>query len=286
MKTKSLFAAAAAFALSGCISNPIQMGSPEAKTTATGAAAGSTSAGANSQLERCDRPLGTMALLEDQQASWYAVLTQQYKLTSTVPLLRLLVQQSNCFVVVERGRGFAGMQTERALEQAGELRKRSNYGKGQMVSADYGLTPTVIFSENDTGGMAGGLGGLSRNAGILGAVVGSMKQREASTMLTLIDNRSGVQVSASEGSASNMDFGVFGGLIGGGAGAGLGGYTNTPQGKVIAAAFTDAYNQMVRAVKAYRPQEATGPHGMGTGGQLKIEGTDSEPAAPVKKKKK
>jgi curli biogenesis system outer membrane secretion channel CsgG len=286
MKTKSLFAAAAAFALSGCISNPIQMGSPEAKTTATGAAAGSTSAGANSQLERCDRPLGTMALLEDQQASWYAVLTQQYKLTSTVPLLRLLVQQSNCFVVVERGRGFAGMQTERALEQAGELRKRSNYGKGQMVSADYGLTPTVIFSENDTGGMAGGLGGLSRNAGILGAVVGSMKQREASTMLTLIDNRSGVQVSASEGSASNMDFGVFGGLIGGGAGAGLGGYTNTPQGKVIAAAFTDAYNQMVRAVKAYRPQEATGPHGMGTGGQLKIEGTDPEPAAPVKKKKK
>jgi curli biogenesis system outer membrane secretion channel CsgG len=286
MKTKSLFAAAAAFALSGCISNPIQMGSPEAKTTATGAAAGSTSAGANSQLERCDRPLGTMALLEDQQASWYAVLTQQYKLTSTVPLLRLLVQQSNCFVVVERGRGFAGMQTERALEQAGELRKRSNYGKGQMVSADYGLTPTVIFSENDTGGMAGGLGGLSRNAGILGAVVGSMKQREASTMLTLIDNRSGVQVSASEGSASNMDFGVFGGLIGGGAGAGLGGYTNTPQGKVIAAAFTDAYNQMVRAVKAYRPQEATGPHGMGTGGQLKVDGTDPEPAAPVKKKKK
>jgi hypothetical protein len=178
------------------------------------------------------------------------------------------------------------MQTERALEQTGELRQKSNFGKGQMVSADYGLTPTVIFSERDTGGMGAALGGLSRSAGILGAVVGSMKNREAATMLTLTDNRSGVQVAASEGSASKMDFGVFGGLIGGGAGAGLGGYTNTPEGKVIAAAFTDAYNQMVKAVKNYRAQEATGPHGLGTGGSLGVSGSEPAPATPTKKKKK
>jgi len=83
-----------------------------------------------------------------------------------------------------------------------------------------------------------------------------------------------------------MDFGVVGGLIGSSAGGGLGGYSNTPQGKVIAAAFTDAYNQMVRAVKAYTPQAATGPKGMGTGGALKIDGTEPEPEAPVKKKRK
>ncbi|MBS1137848.1 MAG: peptidoglycan-binding protein [Proteobacteria bacterium] len=286
MKRTFLLAALPVLALSGCISNPVQMGSPEAKTTATGATAGGTSVGANPQLERCDRPLGTLALLEDQQADWYSILTREYKLTSTVPLLRLLVQQSNCFVVVERGRGFAAMQTERALEQAGELRKGSSYGKGQMVSADYGLTPTVIFSERDTGGMGAALGGISRSAGILGALAGSVKNREASTMLALVDNRSGVQVSASEGSASKMDFGVVGGLIGSSAGGGLGGYSNTPQGKVIAAAFTDAYNQMVRAVKAYTPQAATGPKGMGTGGALKIDGTEPEPETPVKKKKK
>jgi curli biogenesis system outer membrane secretion channel CsgG len=290
MKVSPLFAALSAIALAGCVSSPVKMGSEEAKTTATGAAGGATATNANPQLERCDRPLGTLALLEDQGADWYAILTREYKLTSTVPLLRLLVQQSNCFVVVERGRGFAAMQTERALEQTGELRQKSNFGKGQMVSADYGLTPTVIFSARDTGGMGAALGGISRSAGIIGGLVGSMKNREAATMLTLTDNRSGVQVAASEGSASKMDFGVVGGLIGSSAGGGLGGYTNTPEGKVIAAAFTDAYNQMVRAVKNYRPQEATGPHGLGTGGSLSVPGSEPAPApapaATTKKKKK
>ena len=56
-------------------------------------------------------------------------------------------------------------------------------------------------------------------------------------MLTLVDNRSGVQVAASEGSASKSDFAGFGGIFGGGAGGGLGGYQNTAQGKVITAAF-------------------------------------------------
>lgn len=280
MKKSPLLAAVCAIGLAGCVSSPVKMGSEEAKTVATGAAGGATAQNANSQLERCDRPLGTMALLEDQGADWYSILTREYKLTSTVPLLRLLVQQSNCFVVVERGRGFAAMQTERALEQAGELRNKSNYGRGQMVSADYGMTPTVIFSERDTGGMGAALGGFSRGAGILGAVVGSMKNREAATMLTLTDNRSGVQVAASEGSASNTDFGIFGGLLGSGAGGGLGGYSNTPQGKVIAAAFTDAYNQMVRAVKNYRAQEATGPHGLGTGGSLGVAGSTPAPSDP------
>ena len=275
-----LAALLASLALAGCLSNPVQMGSPEAKTTATGAAGGATSSGANAQLERCDRPLGTLALLEDQNSDWYRILTGEYRLTSTVPLLRLLVQQSNCFVVVERGRGFQQMTTERALEQSGELRKSSNFGKGQMVSADYGLTPTVIFSARDTGGIGGGLGGISRHLGVIGAIGAGVKQREASTMLALVDNRSGVQVSASEGSSSKTDFSIFGGLIGTGAGGGLGGYSNTPEGKVIAAAFTDAYNQMVRVLRNYKPQQATGPHGLGTGGSLGVDG-DRAPSAPA-----
>lgn len=283
-----LAALAVPLALAGCLSTPVQMGSQGAKTTATGAAGGATSSGANSQLERCDRPLGTLALLEDQNADWYRILTGEYRLTSTVPLLRLLVQQSNCFVVVERGRGFQGMTTERALEQSGELRRSSNFGKGQMVSADYGLTPTVIFSARDTGGLGGGLGGINRHLGVVGAIGAGVKQREASTMLALVDNRSGVQVSASEGSASNTDFSVFGGLIGTSAGGGLGGYSNTPEGKVIAGAFTDAYNQMVKVLRNYKPQQATGPHGLGTGGSLGVDGDtppSSSGSAPTKKKR-
>ena len=34
--------------------------------------------------------------------------------------------------------------------------------------------------------------------------------------------------------------------------------------------MTDAFNNLVQAVKNYEAQEATGPHGMGTGGKLKV----------------
>ncbi len=253
--------------LAACDTMPIQMGG--AKTTATGAAAGSTSQGANSSLERCDRPLGTLALDEDTSSDWYRRLTNEYRLTSTRPVLRLLVQQSNCFVVVERSRGgMKQMTRERELMKSGELRSGSNFGKGQMVAADYALSPNIIFSSNDTGGLGGMLGG--KIGGQLGAaVLGSLKFRSANTILTLVDNRSGVQVSVSEGSAKKADVGLFGGLLGGGA-AGLGGYSKTPEGKVIVAAFTDAYNKMVRALRNYRPQEAPGPGGLGTGGGLRV----------------
>ena len=63
--------AAASLLLAGCETTNMKMGSQEAKTVATGSAAGSTSANANSALERCASPLGTVSLVEHQQAGWY-----------------------------------------------------------------------------------------------------------------------------------------------------------------------------------------------------------------------
>lgn len=255
--------------LVACDTMPIKMGSESAKTTATGAAGGATAKNATASLERCGKTMGTLALLEDQGAPWYYTLTRKYGLTSTLPVLRLLVQQSNCFVVVERSvRGMHAMKTERVLQESGELRSGSSYGKGQMVAADYALAPTIVFSERDTGGAGALLGG--QVGGVIGGLIGSLKFREANTMLSLVDNRSSVQVGAAEGSASKADLGLFGGLLSGGKAGGLGGYTKTPEGKVIVAAFTDAYNQLVRALREYRPQEAPGPGGLGTGGTLEV----------------
>lgn len=282
--TLTVAAIATLAALSGCAN--MQAGSQEAKTTATGSAGGANSQNANATLEKCQAPLGTIAVVEDTGASWYGILTGQMKLGSTVPVLKLLIQQSNCFVVVERGRAMNNMMQERALQQSGELRSNSNFGKGQMASADYSLSPSITFSNNNAGGMTGGLGGIG--GGVLGAVVGSINVKEASTMLTMIDNRSGVQLAAAEGSARNMDFGGMGALFGAGLGGGLGGYTNTAEGKVIVAAFTDAYNNVVKAVKNYKAQEVKG--GLGTGGQLGVQGgsTGSSDTAtkPTSKKKK
>jgi len=104
----------------------------------------------------------------------------------------------------------------------------------------------------------------------VGAVAGGLKSNEASTTLLLIDNRSGVQLAAAVGSAKNFDFNLFGGMFGSGVGGGLGGYTDTPEGKILTAAFMDSYNQLVRAVRNYRAQTVKG--GLGTGGRLGVQG--------------
>ena len=236
-------------------------------TTATGGAGGATSEGASSQLERCDESFGTMAVVEDQGAPWYGDLAQ-YKLGSTVPVLRMMVQQSNCFVVVERGRAMSNMMQERALEQSGEMREGSSFGKGQMVAADYTMSPSITFSKKGTGGVGGALGGVFGR--VAGAVAGGLKSNEASTTLLLIDNHSGVQLAAAEGSAKNFDFAVGGGIFGGVAGGALGGYTDTPEGKILTAAFMDSYNKLVRAVRNYKAQTVKG--GLGTGGRLGVQG--------------
>jgi hypothetical protein len=162
------------------------------------------------------------------------------------------------------------MMLERQLAQTGEMRSGSNMGKGQVVAADYTMSPTITFSQKGTQGMGGMLGGTGMLGSIAGAVAGGIKANEASTTLLMIDNRSGVQLAAAEGSAKNFDFNVAGGLFGGGAFGGAGGYSNTPEGKILIAAFMDSYNQLVRAVRNYKAQEVAG--GMGTGGALGVQG--------------
>lgn len=277
-------AAAALLTLAGCATTDMQMGSAGAKTMATGSAAGSATDNASSQLEHCQSPLGTVSLVENQSAGWYTILRNEYRLPPTANLLRLLVQQSNCFIVVERSAaGMNAMQRERALMQGGEMRQGSNMGGGQMVASDYALSPEVIFNNNNAGGVGGAIGGLfGGGAGrVIGGLAGSMNTKEASTMLTLVDNRSGVQVSASEGSASKTDFGAMGGLLGIGGGGGVGGYTNTAEGKVIAAAFMDAFNQMVKSLRNYKAQTVSG-QGLGGGGRLGVDGAaaPSQTSAP------
>ncbi|MEZ5606686.1 MAG: peptidoglycan-binding domain-containing protein [Burkholderiaceae bacterium] len=263
----------AALALAGCETTALKMGGSDSKTVATGSAAGAGSANASSDLQRCASPLGTVSLVENQDAGWYTILRNEYKLPPTANLLRLMIQQSNCFVVVERGAaGMRAMSRERELMQSGQMRQGSQMGGGQMVASDYGMSPEIIFNEGNTGGVAGSLGGLFGGGGaVLGAIAAGTKTREANVMLTLVDNRSGVQVAASEGSASKTDFGGMGALFGGGLGAGLGGYQNTPQGKVITAAFMDAYNQMVVALRNYKAQSVQG-QGLGGGGRLGVDG--------------
>ncbi len=257
--------------LTGCMSS-MSTGSSKAKTVATGSAGGANAQNANSGLEHCDASLGTMAIFEDQSETWYQHLTRDLRLPSTIPVIRLLAQQSNCFVIVERGRAMKQMMQERTLMESGEMRTGSNFGKGQMVAADYTVTPSITFSAKDTSGGGALIGGLFGS--VAGALAGGFKSSDASTILTMIENRSGVQLAAAEGSARNTDYSLMGGMFGGSAGGAAGAYAKTPEGKVLVAAFTDSMNNLIKAVKSYKAQTVKG--GLGTGGQLGVQG--SQPA--------
>lgn len=223
-------------------------GDDDEKNTVKGSAGPDGAKNASSQLEKCDKPYGTLAVAEPQDYVGQALL--QYGLPSPVGLIRMMIQQSNCFIVVERGQGMQNMMQERALAGGGELRGGSNVGGGQMVAADFILTPAVVFSENNAGGVGAGLGGLFGGGGrLLGAVVGGLKFKEAQTSMLVADARSGVQVASAEGSSKKADLALGAALFGGGGGGAIGGYGNTNEGKIIAASFADNYNNIVGVIR-------------------------------------
>lgn len=196
-----------------------------------------------SNVEKCSKKFGTLAVNESQNG--YSNISQ-YGLGSPAALLRLMIEQSGCFDVVERGVAMQNLQQERSLASADEMRQGSNVGKGQLQAADFVMTPNIQVSASDTGGVGGALFG---RLGILGSVLGGMKFKEASTSLLVADVRSGIQVASAEGAASKTDFGIGGWAFGGGVGGALGGYTKTPEGKMIAASLLDNYNKIVMSVR-------------------------------------
>lgn len=217
------------------------------------------------KIEKCAAPYGTLAVNEptDEVLMWL----RNYSLGSPSALIRIYAQESNCFIVVERGKGMENLQQERALGASGELQSGSNMGKGQLVAADFVITPYVQFADNNAGGAGGGIGAaLGRRVGI--GVGGGVKFKEAQSSLTLSSTRTGVQVASAEGKARQRDFslgglGIAGSLIGG-----AGAYSSTAEGKVIAASLLDNYNAVVGKVQAntaMKPMSADKVAALGAG---------------------
>ena len=197
-------------------------------------------------LEQCDEPKGTLAISEPQDHIILAL--RGYNLPPPTQLLRQYVQNSNCFQVVERGTAMRNIQQERTLANDGMLQQNSNMGGSQMVTADFVMTADVLFSDKNAGGAGVGaaVGSLFGGLGsVVGAVAGGIKFQEASTTLTLSDVRSTIQVAAASGTYKKSDW-AFGGVLGA---VGGGAYTSTDEGKIVAGALLDNYNNIVRDVR-------------------------------------
>nr|WP_235837875.1 penicillin-binding protein activator LpoB [Chitinasiproducens palmae] len=238
-------------------------------TDSTGAAAGSTSVNANTGLERCDAPLGTLAVDDGRGKEWFTSFGAATKVTTIEPLLRLSVQQSNCFVITSIGNNRTESKLSAITDKqrnSGEFRAGSRQQKGQRVAADYYLEPSIVIDNDSTGKVVGGLGSLLGST--VGALAGSLESKASVVTLSLFDIRSGVQIGISEGNATATNFGAALGAFGGGSAAGLSGFSRTPEGKATVAAFIDAYNKMVVSLRNYKAQEVQG--GLGRGGRLGV----------------
>jgi hypothetical protein len=266
-------ALAASLSLVGCVTPGGGIVSTGGNSTAaSGSAGGSTSVGANASLQRCDSPLGTLAVDDGRGKEWYASFGRETQVTTIEPLIRLAVQQSNCFVITSIGNNRTESKISSITDKqrnSGEFRAGSKQQKGQRVAADYYLEPAVIIDNESTGQLAGALGGLlgSRNRN-LGVLAGSLESKSSVVTMTLLDIRSGVQIAISEGNSTATNYGAALGAFGPSAGGSLGGFSRTPAGKATVAAFTDAYNNMVISLRNYKAQEVKG--GLGRGGQLKV----------------
>jgi curli biogenesis system outer membrane secretion channel CsgG len=210
------------------------------------------------EIPVCAQRLGAVAVVEPETDWW-----REAGLGSPEALIKVFVRKSNCFTLVDRGKGLQALQAERSLAAGGELRGGSNMGQGQMKAADYVLVPDLISSNSRAGGGAvggliGGLMGRRKAGALVGGI--NMKKKTADVVLTVTDVRSSEEVAAVEGHAKKTDLGwgahgtVF--STSGFGGAGAKGYADTEIGQVITLAYLQAYTDLIEQFSAL-PENAS-----------------------------
>ena len=207
-------------------------------------------------VPHCVRKLGTVSVMDgDDPSGW-----TQFQLTGPQKLIKVLVQRSGCFNLVDRGSGLSAAARERDIGSDLGLQRRSNVGQGQIKAADYVLVAEVQASNRNSGGsgVAGGIGGLLGGravGGLLGGI--SSRKMEANTVLSLTNVRTTETVSTVDGYAAKNSIsfgGGGGGFFGGGAAAAVGGgYDNTDIGRIVTLAFIQAYSKMVTELGLLQP---------------------------------
>lgn len=220
------------------------------------------------EIPVCTRQLGTLAIVEPEKQWW-----RELNLGSPEAIIKVFVQRSGCFKLVNRGGAMRSRAMERALAEQGELQKGSNMGAGQVKVADYFLEPDIVTANQNSGGggvgagLGGAIGGLfGGGAGsVIGGVVGgiNVKKGEANVTLSLVNARTTEEEALTEGYFRKRDLSF---ALGGGAGwwggfgaAGGYGYQNTEIGQIIVLAYLDAYKKLVAQLGGVSPVPAAAP---------------------------
>jgi hypothetical protein len=184
------------------------------------------------ELVRCERPLGSAAVLEPDPNVMASL--QTVGLQSPTPVIRMMMMQSNCFRVIGE-----------SLSQPGH----------RPSTVKWLIAPAVMFTDTSAsdGGFIGSIAGniLPRSVG-LGDV--SVRTKEAQTSLFLTDAGTGEQKAAAQGIGRSTDLGVTAAFFSRrGSAVSVGAYGDTPEGKVVSASFIDSYNKLVAQVRGFAP---------------------------------
>ena len=82
---------------------------------------------ANPEIPKCATRKGTLSIMEPDKNWW-----SSHNLESPEALIKVFVSESNCFTLLDRGKGLAAAKRERELASGGEFRVASNVRRGQM----------------------------------------------------------------------------------------------------------------------------------------------------------
>ena len=233
--------------LPGCRRQNMALG--EGGSVATGSAGPEGAHGAAPQLRTCKSPVAVVSLAENQNG--YVGIGMNGLPNTPLPLVRVLMQQSGCFRVVDRNAGLNATMREQELKRGGVLRQDdTTVQAGRGIVSQYTVVPSLTFSERDAGREIGGVVAQIPGVGGYAGVLDNVKLKEAQTVLLLTDNETTEQLVSATGAARSTDLGIGGILLGGKVG-GLGGmgWSNTNEGKVIVASFLDAHNHLVEEVE-------------------------------------
>ena len=161
-----------------------------------------------SEIPVCTHRIGTLAIVPPDKEWW-----RELNLGSPEAIIKIFVQQSGCFTMVNRDRAMSSRAMERALAEQGELQRGSNMGQGQVKAADYFLQPDIVSTNKNSGGGGAGaaVGGMLGHFGGWGGAVGALagginvKKGEANVTLSLVNARTTEEEALTEGYARKTD---------------------------------------------------------------------------------
>jgi curli biogenesis system outer membrane secretion channel CsgG len=232
-------------ALVGCGKQGVELG--QGGSVVTGSAGPQGAASAAKDLQTCDSPVAVVSLAENQRG--YVGIGRGGLPESPLPLVRVLMQQSGCFRIVDRNAGLQGTLQEQELKDKGVLRPEGAVAKGRGIMAQYTVVPSLTFSEQDAGRQIGGILAMIPFLDRFAGAAQQLKFKEAQVVLLLTDNETTEQLVSATGAARSTDLGIGGVAFGRGGGLGGLGWSNSNEAKVIAAAFLDAHNLLVGQVR-------------------------------------